>query len=70
MGKVNAEGEMESITNIHESFLNSNCLQYHCRQMLVEMDLVPEKLGGGWEISLFLTCLSGIGKSIPFQQVF
>jgi hypothetical protein len=27
MGKVNAEGEMESVTNIHESFLNSNQLQ-------------------------------------------
>jgi hypothetical protein len=47
MGKVNAEGEMESVTDIHESFLNSNRLRYHCRQMLVEMDLVPEKSGGG-----------------------
>ncbi|OAV86505.1 hypothetical protein PTTG_29867, partial [Puccinia triticina 1-1 BBBD Race 1] len=36
-----------SITEIHGSFINADCLRYYHRLMLQELNIVPDKLGAG-----------------------
>ena len=48
MGKpCNDEFGLDSVTSIHPSYQNTNRLAYYRRKLLVDMKLVPDKLGGG-----------------------
>ncbi|KNE95106.1 hypothetical protein PSTG_11583 [Puccinia striiformis f. sp. tritici PST-78] len=48
LGKPTApQNPFESVTNIHESFANSDRLRYHRRLILTELGINPEKAGGG-----------------------
>jgi hypothetical protein len=48
MGEVVSLDEpVKSVTSIHESFVNADCLRYYCRAILRELGIAPDKLGGG-----------------------
>jgi hypothetical protein len=48
MGQVTSLKEpVKTAIQIHEAFINTNCLRYYCQTMLQELKITPERLGGG-----------------------
>jgi hypothetical protein len=64
MGKPLAPNHpFESVTTIHESLINKDCLAYLRQKILAKMGLVPEKQGHGVG-DKFITDMFAWNKSV------
>ncbi|KAI7958203.1 hypothetical protein MJO29_006420 [Puccinia striiformis f. sp. tritici] len=65
MGKaISLDDPITNVTDIHGSFINTDCLRYYRRIVLRELNIVPDKLGAGvgdkFIMDMFQWCRHGL----------